>query len=294
MSYDNHPYEDQELYISGMFLNGMQSYYSTFSLPDEDIMSMGYTQPIAGTPTAPLEGEVVIERLIVEKEDPLTGFFEGGISGHFNYDSSSSYLFNLGYISNYSCSCAVNDMPELNTTIRTFGEMKGSITGYGDQPGTEAANTPELFMVAPGDISVDITNYAGGPELNLNTNAVKSFDYNINIEWEPLYCLGSFTPQGFINRGAAIVDVVLEVELNDSVPPDFTSLVCSPTMKNLVFNIRKCNAACDDGEIIRTFSAPCAKLIDYSQISDLGEVLTLELYFKSTSTSIGNLGEIVS
>tara|TARA_R100000008_G_scaffold81896_1_gene65576 strand:- start:1266 stop:2153 length:888 start_codon:yes stop_codon:yes gene_type:complete len=294
MSYDNHPYDDQQLYLSGMYLNGVQSYYSTFSLPNQDVMSMGFVQPIAEAPDAPLEGEVVIERLIVEKEDPLTGFFEGGISGHFKYDEASCYLFDLGYISNYSCNCAVNEMPELETTIQTFGTMKGSITGYGDQPGPEAPNTPELFLVSPGDISVDITNFADGPELNLNTNAVQSFDYSIVIDWEPLYGLGSFRPNGFINKGAAAVEVVMEVELNDSVPPDFTSLVCTPTLKNLVLNVRKCNAACEEGEVIRKFSANCCSLYDYTQISDIDGVLTLELFFRSTATPIGKLGEIVS
>jgi len=293
MTYDNHTFEDQELYLSGMFLNGVQSYYSTFTLPDEDVMALGYTNPVAGAPDSNLAGEVSINRLIVGAEDPLTGFFEGGISGHFNYDEGSSYLFDQGYISNYNCICAVNEIPELNTILETYGTMKGSIVGEGDQPGPEDPNADNLVITAPGDLSLEITNY-NGPQIDLSTNAVQSFEYNIIIEWEPLYSVGSLKPQGYMTRGPVLVETILTVELNDSVPPDFSSLICTPNLKDLTIKIRKCDSGCGEAETIRKFVAPCSKLIEYTQISSIEDVLIVEMVFKSTTTSVAKLGEIVS
>ena len=122
MTYDNYTFDDQEVYISGVFLEGVQSIATNFTYPLEDDLSLGYRGPIAeGLDGGDLNGDFSANRLLVVQEDPVTGYFEKGVSGHLRYSPERAYIFETGLISNYSCTCELNEIPMLDFTMLTWG-----------------------------------------------------------------------------------------------------------------------------------------------------------------------------
>ncbi len=296
MAYDNHPFEEQELFLSGVYLEGVQGVTTNWSLPDDDIMSLGFVTPIAGTPNSNFEGEVTINRLVVSSEDPLTGFFNQGVSGHYKYGDDYAYLFDQGYITNYSCICETSEIPQLDTTLKTFGTIKGSAPGYVDQPGPETYPNNTIYLPNVGDVKLEITNHNDSdPKIDISTDLVEAFEYTVDVDWEPLYGVGSLNPLEYYNRGAAVVQAVITLDINKTVTPDFHSLICSPTLKDISLTIFSCGDNCDDEKtVVRKFTTPCAKLVEYNNIATNLEVLTAEIVFKSVNTPVTQLAEILS
>jgi hypothetical protein len=295
MSYDNHPFEDQQIYIQGVFLEGVQSYSNTFTLPDDDIIPLGYGTPVAGAPNAPLEGEVHIKRLVVSAVDPVIEHFEGDdMHGWFAYDAATAYMFEKAYITNYACTCAVNELPELDLSLRTYGVMEPVDAAIAKIVSPDPGDPIKLTTAS--DINLTITDQSDPAQngtLNVSTNAVQSFEYDIDIDWEPLYSIGSKDPQTLYNRGPAKVEALIEIELNDAVPPNFRELVCSPIVKDITLDILSCGGG-EDAEVVRSFSCPCAKLVEYTQMGEIDGVMRAELRFKSTKTPVSLLETLLT
>lgn len=292
--YDINTIEDQKFYLSGAYLEGLQGFTTNWTYPDENAVSLGFAQPVGDYHEGSLEGEVTLNRLIVSSGDPLAGFFEGGISGHLAYGDNKSYIFTQGFISNYSCECSVEELPQLTTTIRTFGEMLGTSGTSPIQPGPESHSGSAIFLPNQGDVKLEITNHNhSDPLLDITTDAVQSFDYDINIEWEPLYTIGDLGPQDYMNKPPT-VEVSMTIDLNQNVSPDFRDQVCSPTLKDLTLKVMGCADNCSDTKTtIRQFHIPCARLISYSNVSsDLGALLG-EFVFRSSSTAAGDLRDLL-
>ena len=149
-------------------------------------------------------------------------------------------------------------------------------------------------MPAPGDIEIQVTDCAGGHELNLTTNAVRSFEYNINIDWEAITTLGSANPCDFFPRAPIVVEAIITVELNDFVPPDFSEQICQPIYKELTLRINKCKQDCDDDDVlIRKFIVPNGRLMEYNNFSDIDDVMLVEMVFRSTTTPVSLLKNLV-
>ena len=293
MKYDNHPFSEQEVFIEGVFLEGVQSALSNFVLPDEDVMALGYVNPVAGAPDEALQGEVTVNRFIVSDVDPLVDYFVGDFEGHFNYDEENVFVFKKGHMTDYSCYCTINEVPELNASFKIFGNMEGvakTAAIVEDNPVTN------IYLPAAGDLKLQITDIAGGTTIDVDTNAVQSFDYRIQMDWQPLYTVGAVEPQGYLLNGGALIETIVEIELNDSIPPNFQALVCSPVLKDLVLEAKACGSQCEKGDekVVRRFSSPCSKLIEYNQLGGVGEVLTAEIVFKSNSTSLAGLKALVT
>jgi len=294
--YDINTIENQKIYLSGAFIEGLQGFNTTWNYPAEDAVSLGFSTPFGVYQEGPLEGDITLNRLIVSSGDPLTGFFKGGISGHLRYGEDKTYIFDKGYISNYSCVCEVDELPQLDATLRTFGTVVGASGSSAIQPGPETSVPTNIFLPNQGDIGLDITNYNNSdPVLDLTTDTVESFEYNIDIEWDPIYGLGAQIPQTYMNK-APVVEVIIRINLNENISPDFHTQACSPTLKDLTLNIFECGDVCEEASertIIRRFKIPCARLISYNNISaELGNLIG-EFVFQSTSSSVQELHSLV-
>ncbi len=295
MTHNNSSFEEQSLYLSGVYIDGVQSIASNIDFPSEDYLSLGYTTPVASAIDGVLEGEFSANRVLISEEDILTGCFPQGVSGHLRYTPESSYIFETGLITDYSCRAEINEIPELDFTLQTWGKMFTSITGYGEQPGSETNHDYDTFLPNPGDITMEVTDCAGGHELNLTSNGVRSFDYNIRVEWNEVSTLGSSSvPQGFYVSYPIEVEAIVTVEVNTFIEPNFLKKICQPIYKKLTLNINKCDPDCGDSpQVLRKFVVPNGQLLSYSNFSDMDDVLLVELVFVSKITSIYGLGALV-
>jgi hypothetical protein len=288
MDFLNSSFQEEQLYIKGMELPGVQSVNTTFEYPEEEVTAMGYSATIASSQNAPLKGGLEINRFIVCKEDPITGMFEGGMSGHLNYSDNKSFIFQSGLIENYSVSCTLDEIPSVNCEIQTWGKVGGYIGEVESKP-----NEEELVVPSPGDIDIVIDNCAGGSNLNAETNAVRTFDYSIEVDWQAIKVLGNQDPADFFVRYPIYIRAYLEIEINDFVPPDFIDTLCQPIYKDLTLRINKCSPMCEEKSLIRQFSLPNAKLVSFDQYSDIDDVLVATLGFKSTIQNIGSVGKLL-
>ena len=294
MSYDNYTFDEQEVYISGVFLDGVQSVATNFAYPLKDELSLGYRNPISDALDGELNGDFSVNRLVVSQEDPVTGYFEEGVSGHLSYGENSAYVFQTGLISHYSCTCEINEIPQLDFTMETWGKVFGTPDVEGSMAGPEVNNNYDIFLPSPGDLEIQVTDCAGGHILDLTTNAVRSFEYNINVEWEPLTTIGSQNPRGFFPKTPVVVEAILTIELNDFIPPNFMEEICQPIYKHLTLRVNACKTDCAaPSTLIRQFIVPNGRLVEVNNFSDIDDVLITELVFRSTSTSVRFLKNLV-
>ena len=147
-----------------------------------------------------------------------------------------------------------------------------------------------------GDLKLEINNYnPSDPEINLATDLVEAFEYNITIDWEAVYGVGSLAPLEYFIRGAPEVETVITLQTNKSVSPDLRSLLCTPALKDITLKVFDCGENCSDTKtLVRRFHSPCSKLVEYNNISTNLDVLTAELVFRSVNTPLSLLGEILS
>jgi len=293
MSYKNYSFEDQKLYLSGLYVPGVQYIESSISTPVHDPLAAGWETPIADSEEGPLHGEFSTSRFLVSTDDPVTGFFENGTSGHLRYTDNNAYVFETGLVTDYVCSCSIDEVPNLDFTLMTWGKNFSSITGYGDQPGPEDNEEGQLFVPSAGDIELEITNCIGGHDLDLSTNAVTKFEYRIDIDWQDVAVIGDRNPATFFVRYPIHVNATIEFEINDFVSPDFLKLLCQPIIKDLELRVYACDITCGGSRsLLRKFSLPAARLIDYTQFAGIDDVLTGEIVFQSSSRNIGDLYEL--
>ena len=90
--YLNSSFQEEELYIQGQYLPGVQYVSTNFEYPEEEVTALGYTATIASAEDAPLKGFFESNRFIVSTEDPITGHFPEGLSGHLNYSDNSIFV----------------------------------------------------------------------------------------------------------------------------------------------------------------------------------------------------------
>ena len=290
MSYDNYAFDEQQVYISGEQLPGVESLSTTLEQPEDDLLSMGFTNVVGTAPDGFVNGEISVNRFLVTPRDTLTGCFENGVSGHVRY-GEGAYIFQTGLISSYSCTCALNEVPNLDFSLSTWGKVGGASGIF--QPGAETPHPEELVLPSDGDIEIQITDCEGGHAVDLTTNAVREFEYNIDIEWEPILTLGASEPQGFMVRYPIRVETIVTIELNDFLPPDFQEAVCQSINKKITLSVYNCSAQCgNERELVRTFRMPAGKLLEYNSFSDMDDVLVAELVFVSKVTSLAGLSSL--
>ncbi len=294
MSYKNYSFESQKLYLSGQYVPGIQYVESSISSPVEDPLALGYVTPIADSEEGFVNGEFTANRLLVSTEDPITGFFGEGTSGHLRYTDNNAYIFETGLITEYACSCQVDEVPTLDFSLSTWGKTFTSISGYGDQPGPEENEEGVLFVPAAGDIEIEIVNCVGGHDLDLSSNAVTRFDYNIEIDWQQIAVMGNRDPAGFYVRYPIEVNSTIEFEINDFVAPDFIKFVCDPVIKDLELRVYGCDITCDgERKLLRKFKLPSARMVDYTQYAGIDDVLMGEIVFQSSNRNINSLSELL-
>ena len=88
MAYSRNIYGDQNIYIAGTQLRGVQSFNGGFEIPYEPIKAAGIGY-LDYSINSNLEGSFNVSRFVVSTGDPLTGLFNSSISGHLKYGAKT-------------------------------------------------------------------------------------------------------------------------------------------------------------------------------------------------------------
>jgi hypothetical protein len=250
---------DQSVIINGFKLSGVNDINGGYSLRKSplNVLGGGYAQ---NGMSGPPEGNFSFSRgmICVDPLSNLTG--DIGFSGGFQY-LDKSFSFTSGYLTTYSVSCSVGEIPQINTDIAVFGDIGSGIS----VTTTGAASAIQV----PNQGSITVT--CGGS----TTNRVTSFNYNINVQRDPIYKTNQLTP--------AQVNSVKPIELN----ADFTLSVSdyevealltkltSPSTENISVSI----LANDLSTNLQTFNIPNAHLVTNPIAASVGGDMAVTLSY---------------
>jgi len=185
---------DQLFFINGQKLSGVSS------------LSLGYTNPLENSPVlgnagfgfamnGPVEGVVEFSRSLVY-QDPLLNFTgDSSFSGNFSY-GNRAYSFESGYLTSYSVSCGVGDVPQVNARVSVWCGLTSG------QSVASAQVDDGLFIPSPKSISITGMDFA--------SNRVRSFNYSLDISRQPIYSLEG-------GRKAEIVNFISPINVSASV-----------------------------------------------------------------------------
>ena len=280
MSSDRILHDQQQVYMFGERLRGVQSCTASWSAPETYVNSIGVAGGTIGTTVEEsLRADFEVERLMITPHDPLVNLFDStDLSGEIHYGSGSdNFAFNGGFIGAYSCSCAVGEIPSLNFSITAYGESGGSVASLG-----RSAEVDDTIIIAhPGSISLDVDGHA--------SNAIQSFEVSINIDRSPVNVIGQLTPAHFITTFPIEVDCQFTLNVQDYESSSLFDFVCNPKKQNLNFQFMDCA----NQQEVRKFFIPSAKLVDYSQTALVNSDLQATFTYKSLVTNIQNIKKIL-
>jgi hypothetical protein len=185
---------DQLFFINGEKLSGVSS------------LSLGYTNPLENSPVlgdagfgfsmnGPIEGVIEFSRSLIY-QDPLLNFTgDSSFSGNFSY-GNSAYSFASGYLTNYSVSCGVGDIPQVSARVSVWCGLTSG------QPILSPQVDDGLFIPSPKSIVVS--------GMDFSSNRVRSCSYSLDISRQPVYSLEG-------GRKATAVNFIAPINISASV-----------------------------------------------------------------------------
>ena len=287
MAYYRNKYEDQNVYISGYKLRGVQSFDAGFEIPYEPIKVAGIGY-LDYSINSNLEGSFNVSRFISSTGgDPLTGMFNTPLSGHLSYigggpgagSESLSLGFTNGYINSYSSTCAVGQIATLDFGVTVYGDMGAQVP-----TAPEGTNNDTLMVARQGDIT--LLNVSGE-----KTNRVQSYDYRITIPRKPIYTLGSGLEPGLFNIDYPIVvDLAFNIDVDDFEAQDMHDLLCDQPKGDICIIL----SGCGGSSKLQEFHAPCPVFLGIQQNSSIKDLLSVDIKYKSYINHISGVPALVA
>ena len=280
MAYRNF-YGDQFVFIEGSELKGVQSFDGEWSIPKNNMLAAGY-EYVGSEIEGVLEGKVSVNRFVVSSNDPVVGHLGSEINGELvygtNQSTNKSFYFDKGFIDSYSSNCSVGQIATAN-----FG-----LTAYGSVGSTNSSNSKKQ-NVSYNQITPKV-GVANSMTLNTsfgNTNAIQSYDFNISLDANPVYKLGSmFMPSKFEIITPILISTNFEITAKDYEIENMYHSICSSNfVENLSFSL---NEKCD-GPTIQSFTLNNAELVGSSISANIGDNLSISLDFENKFDDINAL-----
>lgn len=252
---------DQRFSFCGVNLSGLSD------LTFKSDFGVGYT-PTLGTKTFgfhkvnPSVGGVDFSRSLIYADPVLSYTGASPCSGNFSYQGIS-YDFSSGYLTNYTVSCSIGQVPNVSCSISVFGEMKS-----GENNQTISAH-PDIF--APSPRSISISNGFG------ETNRIKSFDWSIAMPRQPKYSVGPnlfpdevFSPTPLQIQAGAVYNVAgfspldLQNFVRNISAPSFTIYIRNRDLSQILMTLPVANAQIINQQLQGTVDSPLTLSMQYA------------------------------
>lgn len=287
MSYSNY---EQTVIIDGHKLLGIQGVDGSYGIKEKQInvAGVGFVDAL---PDGPLEGNFSISRKMVSK-DPLLELDQYGryiydekeISGVILYDDDSKgFGFTKGRLSNYTVSCSVGNIPDIQTEIRVYGSLGKNVSNsLKDQvfvPPTIAFPDQSSIKLVVSDFTVD---------------AIVDFSYSRSINLLPLYVLnrGSLIDWNSQYPFQGVVAEPIQVDTQYPIETDITFTMIANEYEIREIKDRLQSAPKSTLEIqiydsqnpdviINSFQAKNARLISENINSTIDQEMNISLSYKS-------------
>ena len=280
MAYYRNIYEDQNVYLDGERLRGVQSFDANFEIPYDPIKVAGIGF-VGHTINSNLEGAFNVGRFVVSNHDPISGMFVTPFSGHLRYGTGNNSLalsFNNAYINSYNSSCSIGAIPSIDFGANVYGDMGSFVPTASEQ-----VNIDNILIARPGDII--LTNVSGE-----RTNRVQSYNYDISINRTPIYTLGSGLEPGLFNIDYPIeINLDFNMHIDDFQTQDMHDLLCDQPKDNISIILSGCNT----DNYIRKFIAPDPLFLGIDQNGAVGDQASIDIKYKSYINDIRELQYLI-
>lgn len=276
-----HKHDTQDLYINKERIRGVQSCQVAWSAEETYVNAVGRDGGfLGGVVEQPMTATCDIERFMVSSTDPLVELFKStDIYGENLYTNGKNFIFSRAQITNYSCECAIGGIPSLNFSLLCYGNSGGDTDIFLSQ---NPERDSSIMIASPRSILLNVAGHS--------TNRIQSFNFQINVDREPIFKLGSLEPIDFRIEFPIQVDCQFVLHVDDYESKNLFDFICAPEIQDLSLIFKDC----ESGDAIRSFFMKDAKLMDYSQSGSIHEFLEATFSYKSYITNINHLEKILN
>ncbi len=248
---------ENKFFISGQEISGTENISISYSNNYTPTRFIGVGTAHALVASA-VDKNISMSRYLIYQDPILNYTGDAPMSGSVNY-RNSSYGFTSGYLTEYSVNCAVGTVPNINSSIVVYGEMRTGI----NQSGSVAA--PTIYIPNQGSISLTADN--------TTTNRVVGFDYGIKIARTPIYKIGSQFPTEVIKPLGADFTASVQIDVDDAFAANAHNFLSTRENKTVIFTVR----SRDLSTVLQTFTLPNASIVSETLTSsaDGGVKLTI-------------------
>lgn len=194
--------ENQKLAVNGTGINAVQSISFGYETSASPINSLGLEQ-IIYAPNSPQTASISVESLLVHDDFFLQFTGELPFSGQVDYKSQTT-KFTEAYLSSYSSSCSVGEIPTLGMQAEIYGELG---TGNFFDFGATTPHDTELKIAGYNSISINLDEF--------NTNRVLSYSLDIQTPRTPVYAFNDKSPSEVVSDSPLDVTMQFSIEVDD-------------------------------------------------------------------------------
>ena len=147
--------ENQELFIGSGQVFGAQSVAYNWQIPEAPLEFIGQSHSII-IPQGPQVGDISVNAVVVDTDPFVKCIQSGGFNGFITdkrTNPDNYYSFYSGFLTSYSLSCTVDNLPEVAVNFRVIGDM-GQIPS-GELP----AQAAEELRYITGSTQTEPTGY---------------------------------------------------------------------------------------------------------------------------------------
>ena len=281
-------YDSSQNRWEGSGIRGVQSIDADFNIPFEPVVFGGNMYEGVVLNGAKPTSSFSIDSFVVTNADadPLLDLFDRPLSGVLNWNglgtAQGNYSFESGFISNYSCSCAVGEIPSVTCDINVFGDVDNQAP---TDLFPESGKIPDEQIQIPRAGDIVLTNVTGQ-----DTNRVQSFNYNLNIPRMDVDTLGGeYRVRIFDITYPIEVDLSFTIDVDDLEPPLLSALLCEQDLPDITIQLSGCHLE----NAVRTFKIEDPILVSMQETSSISQTLQAEISYKSYIKDVDHLANLI-
>jgi hypothetical protein len=218
--------ENQDFYINGIKISGLQSLSIKWNSQVEPSLRVGYTDANYINSKF-IEADLNIEYIPLNNDIFLSFTGNTMFSGKFNYNDKY-FIFNTGLLNNYSLNYQLDSLINARADLKVFAEVFSAT-------GTENLKS-QNFSIDPYDYE-----YA---EIYLDSQVIdktliNSFGLTIDCQKSPSYKIGRYIPDEFIPELPLKINFNMNAEINNYNFSGITNIYTKPKLDNLNIKLNK-------------------------------------------------------
>ena len=214
---------EQKLFINGIPVSGVTNIDGSYEISEEpiNIIGKGYAYPVR---QGPLVGNFNVSKYYIGKEQFLDYVGSTPIDGSIHY-GDKNFGFTQGYLSEYSFSAGIGQIPQANASITVHGDIGRSLdNSQSPQP------HPKIEIINQGSIELNVAGYT--------SNRVTNFSYTIRINRTPLYAIGSPFPVQVDTSFPIIQQSSFSIDANDYEIERIREFLVKPKQQDIILTLK--------------------------------------------------------